>query len=436
MMLSEHFRNRKLIYILLALLVSVILWLYVDMFGNNGGPFRAQVTVTDIPIEYEGEDELADRGLMLMDENTSATVDLTFTGARMLVVTLDREDIKITADLSTVETAGVQSIRYDIAFADNRFTTSMIEDRSIYSATVNVMELNSKTVDVVCDLVGNVAEGYSAGQLQLSQETVEIRGQAEDIDPISYVKVTLDIGQDATETVSQSLGFEYYDENDQLLESTGMHPTVDHIQVTLPVYVTKELTLVVDFRESAGARKDNLDYEIKPSTITVSGDAGLLRDIDTITLGQINLLDLLGSGASSHTFPIIIPEGCENLSGVTRATLEVEFKDMSRSQVTTDNFSYVNLPEGKQAEILTQQMTVSIFGTSEDVAAVSGDDVTVVADLSNFSEASGTYTVPATVQIGTSGDVGVSGTYHVQITIRADEETPEPENPDTTTPEE
>ena len=434
MMLSEHMRNRKFIYILLALLVAVILWLYVDMFGNSGGPFMAQVTITDVPIVYEGEEELADRGLMLMEENTTSTVDLTFTGARMLVVTLDRDDIKVTADLSAIDTAGVQTVRYDISFTDNRFSTSMIKKRTPSSASVNIMELNSKTVDVVCDLVGNVAEGYSAGQLQLSQETVEIRGQAEDIDPVSYVKVTLDIGQDATETVSQSLSFEYYDASDQLLDSTGMHPTVDHIQVTMPVYVTKELTLVVDFRESAGAREDNLDYDISPRTITVSGDAGLLRDIETITLGQINLLDLLGSGASSHTFPIIIPEGCENLSGVTRATLDVEFKDMTRSQVTTDHFLYINLPDGKQAEILTQQMTVSLFGTSEDVAAVTGDNITVVADLSNFSEASGTYTVPATVRVRTSGDVGVSGTYHVQVTIR--EDTGEPDNPDVTPPEE
>lgn len=432
-MLSEHMRNRKVLYILLALLVSIILWIYVDMFGNNGGPFMAQVTITDIPIEYAGEDALADRGLMLMEEETTASVDLTFTGARMLVVTLDRDDIKITADLSTVEAAGVQTIRYDIAFADNRFSTSMIKKRSVYSATVNIMELNSKSVPVVCDLVGNVAEGYSAGQLQLSQESVEIRGQAEDIDPISYVKVTLDIGTDATETVSQDLNFEYYDENDQLLESTGMHPTVDTVKATLPVFVTKELTLVVDFLESAGARESNLDYTISPSTITVSGDAGQLRDIETITLGQLNLLDLLGSGASSHTFPIIIPEGCENLSGVTRATLEVEFKDMRRTEVTTENFSYVNLPDGKQAEILTQQMTVSIFGTSEDVAAVTGDNITVVADLSNYSGASGTYTVPAEVRVRTAGDVGVSGTYHVQVTIREDPDAPdvpEPENPE------
>ena len=106
---------------------------------------------------------------------------------------------------------------------------------------------------------------------------------------------------------------------------------------------------------------------------------------------------------------------------------------MSRAQVSTQNFRYENLPDGKQAEILTQQMTVSIFGTASDVAAVTGGDVTVVADLSNYSGASGTYTVPATIEVDTAGDVGVSGTYNIQVTItdEAGGSTDEPPDPDT-----
>ena len=86
-----------------------------------------------------------------------------------------------------------------------------------------------------------------------------------------------------------------------------------------------------------------------------------------------------------------------------------------------------NLPEGREAQVITQQMTVSIFGTASDTAAVTGADVTVVADLGNYSGASGTYTVPATVQVDTGGDVGVSGTYHVQVTITEAGAEPEPE---------
>ena len=417
-------RNRKLLYILLALLVAVAMWLYVDMFGNNGSPMDAETTVTDIPITYVGQDELADRGLMLMKEGTTALVDLTFTGPRTEISHLSRENIHVTVDLSAVESAGAQNLRYDVTFDRKSITLGMIFERTPSTAAVNITELNSKTVDVVCELVGNVAEGFSAGELRLSQETVEIRGQEEDIGAVSYVKVTLDIGEDAQESVSQSLSLSYYDENDQPLDGDGMHPTVDAIQATLPVFVTKELQLVVDFKEFPGLRRENLKTDISPSTITVSGDAGKLRDINSITLGELSLLDLLASGAKSHTFPIIIPEGCDNLSGVTRATVKVEFVDMDHTQVTTENFTYTNLPAGKSVEILTQQLTVAIFGTSADVAAVTGDQITVEADLGNYSGASGTYTVPATIRISARGDVGVSGTYNVQVTIQDTAETP------------
>ena len=46
---------------------------------------------------------------------------------------------------------------------------------------------------------------------------------------------------------------------------------------------------------------------------------------------------------------------------------------------------------------------------------VTGEDVTIVADLSDYAVASGTYMVPAQVEV--DGRVGVSGTYQVQIRI-------------------
>ena len=50
MMPSEKMSNRKILYILLALLVAVAVWLYADMFGNNNGPQQAETTITDVPI--------------------------------------------------------------------------------------------------------------------------------------------------------------------------------------------------------------------------------------------------------------------------------------------------------------------------------------------------------------------------------------------------
>lgn len=428
--MNDELKKRKGVYLLLAVLAAVALWFYVDEFGNNGGPYETEVVITDIPITFVGEDGLADRGLMLLlDEETDTTLDLTLSGGRRQVVSLGRDDLRVTVNLNSVDRAGIQSLAPTITSTKRHFSRDMIDSQSPSITMVNIKELNSKTVEIRCELVGNLAEGCSAGELVLSQTTLDLRGQAADIDPVAYAKVTLDIGDNANETVTQKLEFSYYDSHDQLVVNPNIRPTVETVQATLPVFVTKELSLVVDFKESAGLRKSNLDYEIKPSTILVSGDASVLNRVDTIVLGEFDLLDLLGSGASSHTYPIMIPDGCQNLSGVTRATLEIEFKDMAKNQVITDRFAYTNLPDGKQVDILTQELGVTIFGTSEDVAAVTGGDISVEVDLSNYAAASGTYTVPATVRVETSGDIGVTGTYHLQVTIH--ERSPEPPEPET-----
>ena len=104
-----------------------------------------------------------------------------------------------------------------------------------------------------------------------------------------------------------------------------------------------------------------------------------------------------------------IPDGCENLSGVTWAELKVSFVDMITASLPAVSFVCENVPEGKHAEVLTEELMVSIFGTSADVTAVSSEDILVVADLSGFSAAAGNYTVSARVLVETSGDVGVSG---------------------------
>lgn len=425
-MRSELNNKRKVLYLLLAILVAAGMWFFVDKYGNNGSYYVSKREIKDVPITYTSVDTvLADRGLMLLDEGTDATIDLTLEGDRWMVNVLDVSDIRVTCDLSSITNPGIQQASISIR-VDEKY--GKVTEKSLFMATVNISELYSKTVDVKCELKGNVAEGYSARELQLSTETLEIRGQAEDIDPVSYAKVTLDIGKDAVETVSQTLTWQFYDANDQLVDTAGIHPTVESVQATLPVDVTKDLRLVIKFKEYPGARERNLDAKIEPDIITVSGDAAKLRDVETITLAEFDLLELLGDNATNrHSYSIIIPDGCQNLSGVTRATLTVSFKDMTSAEVVVDQFETTNVPEGKSARILMEELPVMIFGTAADVEAVTGEDVTIIADLSDYSGASGTYTVPATVQVGSSGDIGVTGTYQVRVTIQEQQEQETPE---------
>ena len=429
---NEKIITKKYLYILLSVLVAICIWIFVDELNGGVGTLEFK----NIPITYrDTNDVLSERGLMLVlgeDNGTSETVDLELKGRRSLIAGLDDSMITVTADLSGITRTGKQTVGYTISYSDRKYneTTISVEDASFRRASVHISELNKRTIDVRCELIGNVADGYSAGEVQLSNTEMELRGQAKDIDRISYAKVTFDIGEDAAETITKELTYQFYDRNDNIIEGKGVHASVERVQAKLPVFVTKELPLVVNYVEAPGARLSNTERSLTPSTITVSGDASLLKHVTSIVLGDIDLLELTdASTAYEASYPIIIPDGCQNLSGVTRATLKIRFKDMGSTQLLATNFDYANLPEGKTATILTEELPVTFFGMMEDVDAITSEDFVVIADLSDYSGASGTYTVPAVIQVDSDLDVGVSGTYQVQARILERE-------PDVTPPEE
>ena len=151
----------------------------------------------------------------------------------------------------------------------------------------------------------------------------------------------------------------------------------------------------------------------------VSGDASVLNNMDSIVLDSFDLLDVTRE-STAHSYAILVPDGCENLSGVTKATLEISYPDKTMADVTTQNIQVVNPPVDRTVDILTHELTIRLFGTAEELDDLTGEDVTIVADLSDYAVASGTYMVPVQVEVGSS--VGVSGTYQVQIRIPEAEE--------------
>lgn len=416
-MRNKREKRRNVLYLILAIVIAVGVWYYVD---ESSGRTVVQ-TVTDIPIEYTGLSELTDNGLMLVEgegSGTDAFLDITFEGARRHVVQLEREDIRVTASLSGFTKAGVQDAKYTMSYTNRKFnaTNITVKEYSADNARVNICELSHKEVEVRCELTGNVAEGYSAGKVQLSQSVIEIRGQEEDISRVSYAKVAFDVGRNARETVTALLDYRLCDENGQEVNSTNIHTDIEQIQATLPVYVTKELKLAVSFQQVPGALLEDMIWAIKPESIMVSGDASILNNMDMIVLDTFDLLGVT-TESMTHSYAILVPDGCENLSGVTRATLEIGYPDRAMTNITTANIQITNPPADREVELLTEALTISVFGRAETVETVTDEDIIVTADLSDYAVASGTYMVPVQVETTAGDALGISGTYQVQVRI-------------------
>jgi hypothetical protein len=78
-----------------------------------------EVTISGIAVEYLGEDDiLLDRNL-LISEDDRQTVSLTILGTRSVVTGLNRDNIKISVDLTKVKNPGVVARYYEITMPEN-----------------------------------------------------------------------------------------------------------------------------------------------------------------------------------------------------------------------------------------------------------------------------------------------------------------------------
>ncbi len=404
-------KRRKVFYILLSVLIASMVWFYV----NNSEEVR--INVHSVPVEFLNEDTtLADKGLMLVNGEEDVTVDLQLKVPRRLMFNFDTSQIRLVSDLSSITYAGKQSVTFNILFPSSISTRDVsVESPTVRTVQVEIGELQKRNIEIRYKVIGNVAEGYIAGAVQLNPAELQIRGQQADIMQVSYAQVTLNI-ENATSTVVELLDYQLYDYTDQPITNKNIHPTSEQIQVTMPVMTVKDVPLKINFVETAGSRLESFTWSLSHNSITLSGDASQIASIDEIELGTLALEDLRADEVFNYDIPI--PEGVNNLSGITSVTLTISASNVETREVEATSFSYENFNGSGEVTIVTSSLPVTLRGTAADLAVISDRQVRVIADLSDIAADSGSYTVPARIVVD-GYDIGAVGSYEVTVRIGA-----------------
>ncbi len=404
-------KRRKVFYILLSVLIASMVWFYV----NNSEEVR--INVHSVPVEFLNEDTtLADKGLMLVNGEEDVTVDLQLKVPRRLMFNFDTSQIRLVSDLSSITYAGKQSVTFNILFPSSISTRDVsVESPTVRTVQVEIGELQKRNIEIRYKVIGNVAEGYIAGAVQLNPAELQIRGQQADIMQVSYAQVMLNI-ENATSTVVELLDYQLYDYTDQPITNKNIHPTSEQIQVTMPVMTVKDVPLKINFVETAGSRLESFTWSLSHDSITLSGDASQIASIDEIELGTLALEDLRADEVFDYDIPI--PEGVNNLSGITSVTLTIGASNVETREVEATSFSYENFNGSGEVTIVTSSLPVTLRGTAADLAVISDRQVRVIADLSDIAADSGSYTVPARIVVD-GYDIGAVGSYEVTVRISA-----------------
>lgn len=407
-------KKSNILTLLASIFIAFAMWLYVITVVSPG----SEETIDNIPVILRNEANLNERGFMVISEELP-TVTLTLSGNRTDLAKVDRSNISLIVDLSTVSERGTHKLSYKPSFpgsvAEDAIT---IESRSPGTIELQIELLTKKDVPVVLDYEGNVAEDFIADKenVLLDSPTIHIEGPDPVVQKITQAVITVDL-EGKTENVAGAYRYTLCDAQGQPVDAAMITTDVSEVNMMLKVYRYKEIDLVFDVIYGGGATEETAIIEYEPKTLNIAGsEAALAAFTDKLVLGTIDLTAIMEDTVLS--FPVTLPGDLTNLSNLETVEVSVAFPDLKLMDIYATQFEAINVPEGLEAEVVTRVLQVKVRGPQDLVEKMRADSITVVVDLSEASTA-GAYTVDATIEFPPEyAQVGALGTYKDKVTVK------------------
>lgn len=405
----------KIPALLLSLAVALGLWLYVV---TNVSP-ESEQSYTGIPVVFENENSLLDRGLMLVS-GEDATVAVRLYGSRANLNRLSASNITVTVDLKAITEPGKYELDYRISYPSGITNVSVIR-RITSSVTVEVAEFAEKDVPVQLVFQGEQQEGLIVDQERavLSAESVHVSGPKDKIDQVAMAGILID-RTGLTETLVGDFVYTLMNEDSEPVDVVHVQTDTGEIHLELPVEHIKEVPLQVSLVAGGGAVQENATCKIEPETISISGSEEALSAVEYVQLTSINLGDVDMAKGLTTSVEINLPDNLTNRSNVTAARVTITLSDLTskRIRLSREQIQPVNVPAGMQADILTQVLDVTFWGPEAEVENLTADGISVTVDFTGAE--AGTYTLPLSFAIPGTEQAGAYGKYFATVMLSAD----------------
>ena len=400
-------RNEKLIAKILCVLAAIILWFYVVMTDTT----TDEKVFSGISVDIRNRDRIEDTLGLTIISGYDLTVDVTVKGPRADINRLTVDDVKAYIDMKTIDGAGEYSLP---------IRTSLPNGITAGSLSANYMTVyvdKRTTISVPVKIVTSqvIEADFTMGTPEPSIETVNVSGPEEVLQTIDHAEASFDLGR-VSKTLISTGKLTLVDANGNEINDPYVRLQTSEVTVRFPVYIYRDFDLKVDtkygYYDSTNSR-----ITISPASIQVRGDPDVISSMDSISLGQIDEKKITGD--ETKTMAIMLPDGVENMSGTTTATVTITQIGTTTKKLNVTDINVVN-PNGLEYTLERNSLTVTFRGTKTMLDMLSSRNVSLTLDLGYLNKTAGTVSVPVTVNVQStlSGKVYEIGDYSMNVTIK------------------
>lgn len=408
--------KKKILYALLATVISFGLWMYVVTVVNP----EFEDTFYNIPVVLENEEVLRENGLMVMtDEIPKVTLKLS--GNRADMIKLNSSNITLKVDLSKIHSDGEQSIGYSISYPGDLLNNAfVIVAQTPKQISLNIAQWQSKEVDVQVSFTGSVPEQYIAFKenATLDNPRVTVTGPAAVIEEVATAQIEVDLTNRTESILNQSYTFTLRDAEGNEVESSHIKTNVSEVQYSLKIQRWKDVELRLDVLPGGGLTAEDCQIIIDPVTIRVSGSEQVLEKLEYLVLNKTEPVDLgLLKEDFTQQYEIVMPEEVTNLSEKSTVNVTVQLPAMELRQFTVTDIQSVNVPVGMKVELTTLEKTVEVRGYASVLGTMTESNLFILVDFTGAQPGMGEYKATVYLTEGLEGSVGIVGSYTVMATV-------------------
>ncbi len=206
--LNELMNNNKFVMVL-SVIIAFIVWVAVAMYKSP----EESYTIYNVPITIDTENSIVSQKGYVNFWQSDEAIDVTVTGPRYLITSLTADDITVSANLNTVDSAGVFDLALKVSLKEGS------QDISISAQSKTAVEVYfdaecEKQFDIVIDsnvIPDHVAQGYQFESADLTVSTVTLKGPETEINKVVSVVADPQFSEDLmymTDTLPVELNLE------------------------------------------------------------------------------------------------------------------------------------------------------------------------------------------------------------------------------------
>lgn len=394
----EKVKNMRIIMKMFSVVIAVIIWLVVIYTVN---PVISQ-KVKNVPVTFNGEQELLDKGLVLINKDNTDEVDVRIRGARSSVIDA-LSVIGAYVNVSDIPRAGTwnKTVNFNLGVSG-----VAVDGRMGDVISVQVDELVDKVVPVRIKQTGADKSKNIIVQSVPESETVTLRGAKSKIADLKAVVIYDDISL-VTEDGESNLQYKLLDITDSERAFAGIINLPESMKVNHNVYAKRSFD--ADFLLSKSRDKYVLDIK---SASKNKIDVGIVDD--TINLEKLSKItymfnpDDYKTSDEEYTLTVDAPDGVYIPEENRTVKAKLELKELVRTNLSLD-VEARNVSAGMTASLKPETVNITVRapqGAAEKIKA--------------YVDLSGLKAGYHELEVKTENDRGVifEESAHIRVTIK------------------